>query len=482
MPAPSPSPAARPSRLIPLIIACALFMENLDSTIIATALPQIARAMDEPALHLSLAITAYLLSLAVFIPLSGWIADRYGAKRVFRYAILLFTLGSVLCGLSQSMHGLVIARVIQGLGGAMMVPVGRLVLLRRTPKSELVAAMSWLTIPALLGPILGPPIGGFIVTYASWRWIFFINLPIGLFGFWLVTRYIDEQRGEESRPLDWRGWLLLGSGLALLVSGFEQLGKHILPNAVVAAMLAGGAGLLGAYALYARGRAGAILDLGLLKIQTFRVSVGGGTVYRAGIGAYTLLMPLMLQLGFGFSAAVSGMTTFVSAVGAVMMKTTAPRIVRRFGFRPLLIGNALLCAVFLIGCGLFDGDTPRALMLGWLLAYGFFRSLEFTCLNTLGFSDIPESRMSQATSFSSTAQQLALSIGVGVGSQLLNSSLAMRGGVTLEAIDFRYAFFAVAAFSAASALMFRGLARDAGSSVSGHARVAAEPEPAEQRN
>ncbi len=484
-PMPPTDSAAAPRsgiRVVPLIIASALFMENLDSTIIATALPQIAGALHEDPLHLSLAITAYLLSLAVFIPLSGWIADRYGAKRVFRYAILLFTLGSALCGLSHSVAGLVVARVIQGLGGAMMVPVGRLVLLRKTPKSELVAAMSWLTIPALLGPVLGPPLGGFIVTYASWRWIFFVNLPIGLVGYWLVTRYIDDIPGAATGPLDWRGWLLLGSGLALLVSGFEQLGKQVLDNGAVAAMLLAGAALLAAYVAYARGRRGTILDLGLLKIPTFRVSVGGGTVYRAGIGAYTLLMPLMLQLGFGFSAAASGATTFVSAVGALVMKATAPRVVRRFGFRPLLIGNALLSAVFLIGCGLFGEATPRGLIMAWLLAYGFFRSLEFTCLNTLGFADVPEARMSQATSVSSTAQQLALSLGVGVGSQLLNSSLALRAGTALAAIDFRYAFLAVALLTASAALGFRRLAADAGNNVSGHARVAAEPEPAEQRN
>lgn len=468
------------SRLVPLIIACALFMENLDSTIIATALPEIADALGEDPLHLSLAITSYLLALAVFIPLSGWVADRYGAKRVFRYAILVFTLGSVLCGLSQSMLGLVVARVVQGLGGAMMVPVGRLVLLRKTPKRDLVAAMSWLTIPALMGPILGPPVGGFIATYASWRWIFFINVPIGLIGFWLVTRFIDDIPGERGPTLDWRGALLLGSGLALLVSGFELLGKAVVGNTVVTVMLLTGAALLAAYVAYARGRRGPILDLSLLRIPSFRASVGGGTIYRASIGAYTLLMPLMLQLGFGFSAAASGATTFVSAVGAVAMKTVAPRVVRRFGFRPLLIGDALLSAVFVIGIGLFTAQTPQVLMLGWLLAYGFFRSLQFTCINSLGFADVPESRMSQATSFSSTAQQLALSLGVGLGSQLLNSSLALRGGTVLEAVDFRYAFFGVAVVCALSALSFRRLQADAGSAVSG--RVNAEPEPAEQRN
>ncbi|MFT4046813.1 MAG: MFS transporter [Solimonas sp.] len=458
-------------RLVPLIIACALFMENLDSTIIATALPKIAQSLNEAPLHLSLAITAYLLSLAVFIPVSGWVADRYGAKRVFRCAILVFTGGSILCGLSHSMPGLVLARTLQGLGGAMMTPVGRLLLLRKTPKSELVAAMSWLTVPALLGPVLGPPLGGFIVTYVSWRWIFFINAPIGLLGFWLVTRYIDETAPEATRPLDWRGWLLLGGGLALLMSGFEQAGKHVIGGTAVAALIIAGAGLLAAYVAYGRERPGAIVDLGLLRIPTFRASVGGGGIYRIGIGAFTLMMPLMLQLGFGFSPAASGTTTFVVAIGAVAMKTTAARIVRRFGFRHLLIGNALVGAAFLVGVATFSSATPRALMLGWLLAYGYLRSLQFTCINALAYADVPEHRMSQATSFASTAQQVALSLGVGVGSQLLSASVALRGASAPAAIDFRHAFFAVAALGAVSALMFRRLAPNAGSAVSGYAAM-----------
>jgi EmrB/QacA subfamily drug resistance transporter len=471
------------TRVVPLIVACALFMENLDSTIIATALPQIARALNEDPLHLSLAITAYLLSLAVCIPVSGWVADRYGAKQVFRSAIVVFTLGSALCGLSQSMPVLVAARILQGVGGAMMVPVGRLVVLRAIPKAQLVAAMSWLTIPALLGPILGPPVGGLIVTYASWRWIFFINLPIGALGFWLVTRFIDETRPQRGAALDFIGWLIVGSGLALLVMSFELLGKNLIANGALAAMLVGGLLLLAIYVPFARRRAQPIVDLGLLRIATFRSSIGGGTLYRAGIGAYTLLMPLMLQLGFGYSAAASGATTFVSAAGAMAMKTTAPRIVRRFGFRPLLIGNALLSAVFLIGCSRFGEATPQALILSWLLAYGFFRSLQFTCINTLGYADVPETKMSQATSFSSTAQQLSLSIGVGIGSQLLNSARALRDGGALEAGDFQHAFLVIAALTATSALLFRRLDPDAGSSVSGHGRAAANavaPEPAER--
>ena len=461
-------PSLSRARIVPLIIACAVFMENLDSTIIATALPQIARAMHEDPLHLSLAITTYLLSLAVFIPLSGWIADRHGARRVFRAAILVFTLGSVLCGLSQSMPQLIAARIVQGLGGALMVPVGRLVLLRTVPKHELIAAMSWLTVPALFGPILGPPVGGLIVTYASWRWIFFINVPIGVLGWWLVTRFIDDTRAETRTPLDFGGWLLVGSGLVLLVMAFELLGKNLLANTVIYAMLAAGIALLALYGRLSRRHDAPIVDLRLLRIASFRISLYGGFLYRASVGAYTLLMPLMLQIGFGYSAAASGGITFISATGAMLMKATAPRVVRHFGFRPLLIGNALLSAVFLLGCAAFAADTPKAAMLGWLLFYGFFRSLQFTCINTLGYADVPPAQMSQATSFSSTAQQLTLSVGVGVGSQLLNTVRTLRDGAVLEAGDFRYAFVAIALVTALSAWLFRRLSANAGSSVSGH--------------
>ncbi|NGY06561.1 MDR family MFS transporter [Solimonas terrae] len=469
-------PTLHPRRVVPLIVACAVFMENLDSTIIATALPQIARALHEDPLHLSLAITAYLLSLAVFIPLSGWVADRHGARRVFRAAILVFTFGSVLCGLSQSMPQLIGARILQGLGGALMVPVGRLVLLRAIPKSELIAAMSWLTVPALFGPILGPPLGGLIVTYASWRWIFFINVPIGLLGWWLVTRFIDDTRAETRAPLDFGGWLLVGSGLVLLVMAFELLGKNLLANAVVYAMIVAGIALLLLYAHQSRQREAPIVDLRLLRIASFRISISGGSLYRCCVGAYTLLMPLMLQLGFGYSAAASGGITFVSAAGAMLMKATAPRIVRRFGFRPLLLGNSLLSAVFLLGCAQFAAGTPKLVMLGWLLVYGFFRSLQFTCINTLGYADVPPSRMSQATSFSSTAQQLSLSVGVGIGSQVLNTARALHGGGALVASDFQHAFMVIAALTAASALLFRRLSANAGSSVSGHPDSVATPD------
>lgn len=448
-------------------------MENLDSTIIATALPAIGRALHENPLRLSLAITAYLLSLAVFIPLSGWVADRYGARRVFRSAIVLFTIGSVLCGLSQNMPELVAARVLQGIGGAMMVPVGRLVLLREVPKSELVTAMSWLTIPALMAPISGPPLGGLIVTYASWRWIFFINVPIGVIGFWLVSRYIREQPTTSTSALDLRGWMLVGAGLAATMFAFESMGKGVLPALVVVGLLATGLVLLATYIRHARQRVRPILDLRLLRLPTYGIAVIGGSLFRTATGAYTLLMPLMLQLGFGLDALHSGLITFASAAGALLMKTTVVRIVRRFGFRRLLVGNALLCGGFLLGCSQFQSSTPHLLIFGFLLIMGFFRSLQFTCVNTMSFADIELSRMSQATSFSSTAQQLSLSVGIGFAAQFLHASLWLRGATQLDPVDFRNAFFLVAGFTVLSSFVFRQLRSDAGSSVSGHALEAA---------
>jgi EmrB/QacA subfamily drug resistance transporter len=463
----------RTKMLVPLIVACALFMENLDGTIIATALPAISRSLNEDPLRLSLAITAYLLSLAVFIPISGWAADRYGARRIFRNAILLFTLGSALCGLARSMPELVAARVFQGIGGAMMVPVGRLVLLRKVPKRDLVIAMSYLTIPALIGPVIGPPLGGFIVTYTSWRWIFFINLPIGLLGWWLVTRYIEETRAEDRPPLDLPGWLLLGVALAALVFGFESMGKGVVPGSIVALLLVAGTALGAIYVWHSRGKAHPIVDLSLLRIPTFSISISGGTLFRVGAGASTLLLPLMFQLGFDLSPAASGSLTFVTAIGALLMKTVARRIVNAFGFRPLMIGNAVLAAGYLLIYSRFEADTPEILMLGVLLIAGFVNSLQFTCLNTLAFADVDESRMSQATSFSSTAQQLSLSIGVGLGSQLLHVALLLRGGASLATIDFSWAYVFVALTTALSAWLFWRLPRDAGEGISGHSTRAA---------
>jgi EmrB/QacA subfamily drug resistance transporter len=468
--------AAERSRVVPWIVACALFMENLDSTILSTALPAIATSMGEDPLHLSLAITSYLLSLTIFLPLSGWMADRYGARAVFCNAILIFVLGSVACAAAQSIGGLIAARMLQGLGGAMMVPVARLVLLREVPKRELVSAMAFVTIPALMAPIFGPPVGGLIVAYASWQWIFLINVPIGALGWLVAMRYVRDVREEAQPPLDLAGWWLLGGGIGGLVFGFETLGKRVLPPGIPALALAVGALLLLLYVRHARDERWPLLRLSLLKIPTFRASVGGGSLFRIGVGGFTLLLPMMLQLGYGLSPLQSGLITFASAVGALAMKAVAQRVTRRFGFRRLLVCNTVLCALALAACGWLSPDWPWALLFGFLVLTGFLRSLQFTCINALAYADVDEPDMSQATSFSSTAQQLALSLGVCVASQALNLSLALRDGVELAVRDFTTAFVVAALISLLALLAFRRLACDAGQSVSGH-RLALANEP-----
>jgi len=459
--------------LVPLIVACALFMENLDSTVIATALPAIARSLNEDPLRLNLAITSYLLSLAVFIPLSGWVADRYGARSVFRAAIVTFTVGSACCGMAQSLPELVAARILQGLGGAMMVPVGRLVMLRTVPKSELVHAMSYLTVPALIGPVLGPPLGGFIVTYSSWRWIFYINLPIGLLGIVLATLFIENVKETADWPLDLRGFLLAGAGLAGLMFGFETAGRGVLAPTLVAGLLAIGAICTVLYTLHSRVHAYPIIDLTLLRIPTLRSAIIGGSLFRIGIGALPFLLPLMLQLGFGLSPFASGLLTFASAAGAMTMKMTAAPIIRALGFRRVLLGNAVISSLFVASYAFFTPTTPHWVILAALLAGGFFRSLQFTSTNTLIFADVPPQLMSRATSFQSMAQQLSVSVGVGIGALLLHVTLALAGRSELESGDFAAAFLAVAVISLSSILFYLPLAREAGAEVSGHRRAAA---------
>ena len=371
-------------------------MQTLDSTVIATALPAIARSMHQDPIRLNLAITSYLLSVAVFIPLSGWVADRFGARTVFRAAIIIFTLGSALCGASFSLTQLVAARIVQGVGGAMMVPVGRLVVLRSVPKHQLVDAMSYLTVPAVLGPVIGPPVGGLIVTYSSWRWIFYMNMPIGVLGIILVTLYIDDIREEGIGPLDLRGFVLTGMGLAGLVLGFESIGRGILPVSVVMTILAAGGICTGLYVLHARRITYPIIDLALLRIPTFAAATAGGGMARLAIGALPFLLAMLLQLVFGLTPFASGLITFTSAAGALTMKLTVGPIIRRFGFRTVLIGDSIISGAIMMGYALFRPGVPYTWIVLTLLIGGFFRSLQFTSLNTIAFADIDRRRMSRA--------------------------------------------------------------------------------------
>ena len=455
-------------RTLALIVAAALFMENLDTTIIATALPDIARDIGAEPLKVNLAITPYLLSLCIFIPLSGWMADRFGARRVFSLAIAVFMAGSIACAAANSLPELVAARILQGFGGAMMVPVGRLVILRAVPKGELIKAMTYLTIPALLGPVLGPPIGGFIVTYSSWRWIFLLNIPVGIVGIILSLIYVPQIKAPVAPKLDWLGYLLTALGLASLVFAFEAMGRFPLPAWILGGIAGGGILCLLMYWGRARDMAEPVVNLRLLRISTFRRAILGGSVFRIGIGALPVLLPLMLQLGFGLSAFASGLLTFASAAGALVKKGATQFVLRTFGFRRVLIVNAILSGLVIMGYALFTPSLSHGAIFAALLAGGFLRSLQFTGLNALSYADVQESAMSGASTFSAMMQQLSLSIGAGTAALALHLSLAMRQGETLQAADFQPAYLVVGGIVLVSALFFVGLRQDAGANVSGN--------------
>jgi EmrB/QacA subfamily drug resistance transporter len=452
-----------------------MFMQSLDSTIIATALPTMAKTFGADPVHMNVALTSYLLSLAVFIPASGWIADRYGARTVFRIAIAVFTLGSVLCGRADSLAFLVVSRVLQGIGGAMMVPVGRLVLLRTAAKQELVAAMAWLTVPALLGPVLGPPVGGFIVTYFSWRWIFDINVPIGILGITLVSLFVEDVREPPRGRFDGIGLLLCGVALAGLMFGLETTGRGVVPHSTTAAMLAIGVVAIVGYLLHARRHPAPLLDLSLMRLPCFGVALSAMMFFRTGIGAIPFLLPMMLQVGFGDSAVQSGLITFASSAGALVMKPATQHALRLFGFRDTLVWNGVISAVMIAICAAFRPTWPAAAIYAALLIGGFFRSLQFTAYNTLAYGDVPRARMSSATSLYVTCQQLAATIGISTGAVALEVSTTMSGHAVPQPIDFSHAFLVVAIFTLVAAPIALWMPRNAGDDLTGRRSTPVQP-------
>jgi len=454
-------------RLTAVIVASALFMQNLDSTVVSTALPAMAAAFHADPLRMSAALTSYLLSLSVFIPASGWIADRYGPRNVFRAAIVVFTAGSILCGLANNLWFFVIARVVQGLGGAMMVPIGRLVLLRSVAKSELVNAMAWLTVPALVGPVVGPPLGGAIVTYASWRWIFGVNVPVGLLGVVLVTRFVADIRMPRPARFDAIGLVLSGLALCSLMAAVETVGRPLLPwpASLALAGLGLASGLL--YLRHARRTAAPLLDLGLLRLPTFGISVAAGTLFRIGIGAIPFLLPLMLQLGFGKTALESGAITFAASAGALLMKPVTSPLLRRIGFRDTLIWNGVISAVLLAAIGAFRADWPTMTIYGILLVGGFVRSLQFTAYNTIAYADVPGERLSAATSLYSTIQQVSLTLGIAAGAAALELATALSRRSAPELSDYGAAFLVVGLVSLLAAPVATRLPADAGAELTG---------------
>jgi EmrB/QacA subfamily drug resistance transporter len=469
------------NRTIPLILAVALFMEQMDSTVIATALPTIAVDLGVSPITLKLALTSYMVALAMFIPISGWMSDRFGAKKIFRLAILVFVIGSILCAISSSLLQFVLSRFLQGMGGAMMTPVGRLVLLRTTKRSELVSAMALLTIPALVGPLSGPPIGGFITTYFSWHWIFIINVPIGIVGIYLAGVFLPEVPPTNPPKMDWVGFALTSIAAAGVVFGLSVIGLPALPPGVGIGAAIAGFAACALYLRHARSHPAPILNLNIFNDKAFRAATTGGTLFRISTGAIPFLMPLMLQLGFGLNPFQSGLITFAGALGALMVKFVARRVFAATGFKFTLIVAGVSGAATTVVNGFFTPQTPHLLIVFFLLVGGLCRSFFFTGSNALSYSEISDAQASQATSIASVLQQVSLALGVAFAAFILEASSAISG-THLQLADFHLAFFLVAALSLFSILPLIKLDPMAGAAVSGYRRrgtVKSEPEPGE---
>ncbi|WP_367715646.1 DHA2 family efflux MFS transporter permease subunit [Nitratireductor sp. GISD-1A_MAKvit] len=469
------------NRTLPLILAVALFMEQMDSTVIATSLPAIAADIGTSPVTLKLALTSYLVSLAIFIPISGFMADRFGARKVFRIAIAVFVVGSIACAFSNSLAAFVLSRFLQGMGGAMMTPVGRLVLVRATPREQLVKAMAWLSVPALIGPIAGPPLGGFITTFFSWHWIFLINVPIGLAGIAISGRVLPEFPAEETGRLDATGFLLSSIAASGLVFGLSVISLPALPPLVGVCTVLIGIIATTLYIRHARRTPRPILNLGLFANRAFRAAILGGSLFRIGVGAVPFLLPLMFQVVFGLTPFESGLLTFASAFGAIAMKFIASTALRTAGFRVVLVAASLLGGASIAINAAFTPATAHWVIISVLIFSGLLRSLFFTSANALVFAELSDREASQASTLSAATQQVSIALGVAIGGGILEAT-AMMTGTELGIDAFINAFLIVAALSALAAVPFLTLPPEAGSRVSGHRRRSraplAEPAPA----
>lgn len=435
-------------KLVPLVVALPLFLQHVDSSIMGTALATIAQALHVDALRLNLAVTAYLISLAIFLPASGWVADRFGSRRVFCAAIALFSGASGLCGLATSLEMLVAFRVLQGIGGAMMVPVGRLILLRSVPPGAMVAAMVWFTVPPAFGRLVGPLIGGLTVTWFSWRWIFLINVPVGVLGIALAIALLEEGDIPQDRPsFDGVGFLLLGVGLASILGALEGASLPLVPGLPSIVLAPFGAACLIGYWLHSRRAAHPLIDLGILRHPTFFVSLVGGFPLRLAIGAVPFLLPLLFQVGFGLSPLDSGLLTMGTALGSLATRAVLTRVIDRAGFRPLFLGATVCSSLCYVAYGTFKGSTPHVLLFAVMVADGLVISLVLVSLQTLAFTEIPNPLMGQATALSTMAQQLSIGLGVVFAVELLRLSVLWRHGDPsgLLTVDFFMAFLCIAA-------------------------------------
>jgi EmrB/QacA subfamily drug resistance transporter len=467
----SPAESALPEsskRLLPWLIAVAFFMESLDTTILNTGVPTIAAALHVAPLSMKSVLASYTLSLAVFIPISGWMADKFGTRRVFASAIGIFTLGSFLCGISSNIHLLVAFRILQGCGGAMMVPVGRLTMVRTFAKSELIRAMSFVAIPGLIGPMLGPVAGGLIVGYLHWRFIFFVNIPIGLLGLYLVYRHLPDYREEHTHPLDTVGLILFGSGIALLSYVLEVFGEHTLGTREVVGLLALSLVLLAGYGIHSSRMQYPLLRLALFRIRTFRAAVSGSFLTRLGIGGIPFIFPLLYQVGLGFSPVQSGLLMMPQAIAAMSLKLTMPRILARFGYRAVLVSNTLIIGAMITLFATIGKGSPLWLIVIQVFCYGFFTSLQYTSMNTLVYAETTEEQASKASTIASTMQQMSMSFGVASASLVTAFFIPdkSRSNPAQFINGIHHAFFVFGAMTVISTIVFRKLKRDDGQSVS----------------
>jgi EmrB/QacA subfamily drug resistance transporter len=471
--------SARVTRLLPWLVATAFFMESLDTTILNTAVPTIAGAFHVAPLSIKAVLTSYTLSLAIFIPLSGWVADRFGTRRVFSSAIGLFTLGSLLCGLSSNIHMLIACRVLQGCGGAMMMPVGRLTLVRTFPKSELLRAMSFVAIPGLIGPMIGPLVGGLIVSFFPWRVLFFVNLPIGLVGLWMVSRNLPDYRAAagDSNPLDVVGVVLFGAGIALLSWVLEIFGEHTMSPVVISALLGLSMLLLAGYGRHAVRVAHPLLDLGLFRIRTLRAAVLGSFVTRLGVGGIPFLLPLLYQVGLGYTPIQSGLLIMPQPLASMSLKVFVTVILTRLGYRRVLLSNTVAVGLIIALFATIGANTPAWLIVLQAFAFGFCQSLQFTSMNTLVYADVGPTRTSMASTIASTAQQMSVSFGIATASLVTALFIPDRAHAgSLQIVHgIHYAFIVLGTVTVASAAVFAGLREDDGDDISEHKAASAAP-------